>query len=100
MVDLLTEFINVADEARYEIYHELVLGGRFAQQIDKLHQRYGEPRAYQASSERTKYRLGPIVRINPFEIHINDPIFYDALYNFDRRLEKRTYHVRMSPEIP
>ncbi len=27
---------------RYEIYYELLLGGRFSQQVEKLHQRYGE----------------------------------------------------------
>ena len=54
MVDLLAKLINVADETRYEIYYEIVLGGRFAQQLDKLHERYGEPRAYQAPSETTE----------------------------------------------
>ena len=46
MVDLLAGLMNLANEARYEIYYELLLGGRFAQQIDALHERYGEPRPY------------------------------------------------------
>lgn len=33
--------------------------------------------------------IGPIVRINPFEISIDDPDFYDSLYNFNPHLEKR-----------
>ena len=51
MVDLLAGLMNVANGARYEIYYELFLGGRFAQQIDALHQQYGEVTACQASSE-------------------------------------------------
>ncbi|KAL8983670.1 MAG: hypothetical protein Q9205_002148 [Flavoplaca limonia] len=62
---------------RYEIYYELLLDGRFSQQIEKLHQRYG-----------------PVIRINPFELHINDPEYYSQIYNFDRHLEKRDYHIQ------
>jgi hypothetical protein len=32
---------------------------------------------------------GPIVRINSFELSIDDPDFYDSLYNFNPHLEKR-----------
>ncbi|KAI4256565.1 MAG: hypothetical protein L6R42_006143, partial [Xanthoria sp. 1 TBL-2021] len=64
-------------QSTYEIYYELMLGGRFAQQIENLHERYG-----------------PIVRINPFEFHINDLEYYNQIYNFDHNLEKRDYHIQ------
>ncbi|KAL4914495.1 cytochrome P450 [Aspergillus aurantiobrunneus] len=47
----------------YEIYHDVIRGGKFLWQIEKMHQKYG-----------------PIVRINPREIHIKDPYFYDEIY--------------------
>ncbi|KAA8563978.1 hypothetical protein EYC84_011979 [Monilinia fructicola] len=47
----------------YEIYHEVVLGGQYTFKIRKLHDKYG-----------------PIIRINPWELHINDPEYYDELY--------------------
>lgn len=33
---------TVADASRYEIYYETILAGRFAKQIDKLHEKYGQ----------------------------------------------------------
>ncbi len=31
---------------------------------------------------------GPIVRVNPSELHIDDPSFYDQLYNFGPELDR------------
>ncbi|KAH8699087.1 benzoate 4-monooxygenase cytochrome P450 [Talaromyces proteolyticus] len=47
----------------YEIYYDVILGGRFMWEIERMHQKYG-----------------PIVRINPFEIHVKDVRFYNTLY--------------------
>lgn len=47
----------------YEFYYDVVLGGRYTWKIADLHEQYG-----------------PIIRINPFEVHINDPDFYDEVY--------------------
>ncbi|GAB1216557.1 hypothetical protein ATERTT37_005773 [Aspergillus terreus] len=47
----------------YEFYYDVILGGKFLFQIEKMHQTYG-----------------PIVRINPREVHISDPTFYDEIY--------------------
>ncbi|KAI4206164.1 MAG: hypothetical protein LQ348_001050 [Seirophora lacunosa] len=47
----------------YEFYFDVVKLGRYAHKIDDLHKRYG-----------------PIVRINPCEIHINDPQAYQRIY--------------------
>ena len=47
----------------YEFYWDVVKGGRYAWHITELHKRYG-----------------PIIRINPYEIHILDPDFFDEVY--------------------
>ncbi|KAL1962675.1 hypothetical protein VTN77DRAFT_9309 [Rasamsonia byssochlamydoides] len=47
----------------YECYHDLIRRGMFVWKVQEMHERYG-----------------PIVRINPHELHIRDADFYDELY--------------------
>ena len=47
----------------YEFYYDVVKQGRYSWKIAELHKKYG-----------------PIVRINPYELHIDDLEFYDQLY--------------------
>ena len=47
----------------YEMYYEVTLRGKFTFHIQDLHKIYG-----------------PIVRVTPFEVHIEDPSYFDTLY--------------------
>ncbi|KAK0617727.1 cytochrome P450 [Immersiella caudata] len=47
----------------YEAWHDWILVGRYGHKIREMHERYG-----------------PIVRINPDELHCNDPLFVDEIY--------------------
>ncbi|KAI9052648.1 hypothetical protein LZ554_003987 [Drepanopeziza brunnea f. sp. 'monogermtubi'] len=47
----------------YEFYWDVILGGQYTFQIGRLHQKYG-----------------PIIRINPYELHVLSPSFYEKLY--------------------
>ncbi|KAK0729760.1 cytochrome P450 [Lasiosphaeris hirsuta] len=47
----------------YEFYYDIILGGQYVFKIIELHKEYG-----------------PIIRINPSEVHIGDPDFFPQLY--------------------
>ncbi|TVY18530.1 Cytochrome P450 monooxygenase SAT11 [Lachnellula arida] len=47
----------------YELYYDLIRSGKYVWKIGELHEQYG-----------------PIIGINPWELHVNDPDFYDELY--------------------
>lgn len=55
----------------YEGYYDVVLNGQYTLKIAELHQQYG-----------------PIVRISPYELHINDPPYYEKLYRQEGRWNK------------
>lgn len=50
----------------YEAYYDVVQGGKYTHKIAQLHKRYG-----------------PIIRISPYELHVDDPSFLKTLYASD-----------------
>ncbi|OQE43133.1 hypothetical protein PENCOP_c003G00741 [Penicillium coprophilum] len=55
----------------YETYKDVFQGGQFIFEIEKWHQQYG-----------------PLIRINPWEVHIADAEFYQTLYSNKSRYSK------------
>ncbi|KAL6714742.1 hypothetical protein ACLMJK_008167 [Lecanora helva] len=47
----------------YEFYYDVILKGRYTFKIKELHEKYG-----------------PIIRISPYEVHIDDPEYIDTVY--------------------
>lgn len=58
----------------YEFYYDVILQGKFTSHIQHLHKKYG-----------------PIVRITPTELHIDDPDYFDTLYARSGRRDKYSY---------
>ncbi|ERF75990.1 hypothetical protein EPUS_01356 [Endocarpon pusillum Z07020] len=48
----------------YQAYYDIWLHGQYFRRLDRIHEEYG-----------------PIVRINPHELHVNDPFFIEELYS-------------------
>ncbi|KEZ38926.1 hypothetical protein SAPIO_CDS10264 [Scedosporium apiospermum] len=61
----------------YEFYYDVIREGEFTWHIQKLHKKYG-----------------PIIRITPTELHIDDPDYYEVLYT--RGLGRRNKYTYFS----
>ncbi|KAJ5107841.1 cytochrome P450 [Penicillium angulare] len=68
----------------YEGYYDLIKrpGGQFMYELNRMHKQYGrETYALENSEALVSYfSAGPIVRINPDELHIQDSGYIDTLY--------------------
>lgn len=63
-----------------ELYHDVLRSGRYTRQIQKMHIKYG-----------------PLVRINPDEVHCNDHLFIDEIYaGGSKRRDKPRHQVQGS----
>ncbi|SPO06184.1 related to trichodiene oxygenase cytochrome P450 [Cephalotrichum gorgonifer] len=59
----------------YEAYYDWILVGRYGREIKLMHDKYG-----------------PIVRINPDELHCSDPYFTDEIYAGPGRVRDKWQH--------
>ncbi|KAF7858483.1 hypothetical protein EAF04_009083 [Stromatinia cepivora] len=59
----------------YEGWFDLILGGRYTHEIKRMHEFYG-----------------PVVRINPEELHFNDTAFVDEIYASGGRKRDKQVH--------
>lgn len=56
----------------YEFYYDIILGGKYIWKIKALHEQYG-----------------PVIRINPEELHVVDPAFWDVMYTTSTNTNRR-----------
>ncbi|KAL3475700.1 cytochrome P450 [Aspergillus californicus] len=61
----------------YETYYDTFRWGQYTFKITQMHEKYG-----------------PIVRISPHELHINDPDYYEVLYSRDSPRNKYEYFTK------
>ena len=65
----------------YEIYFDLYLSGQFVFETGRLHKIYGITFPFHSCTENSSaYHAGPIIRVTPDEVHVNDPELVDVVY--------------------
>ena len=65
----------------YDFYFDIIKGGTYLWQIKKMHDEYGTKSTHTLAACHLTLSAGPIVRINPNEVHIDDPQFYPMIYS-------------------
>jgi cytochrome P450 len=81
----------------YEFYFDCVLPGQYVFEIERMHKEYGRfilQTFVNALYQMLMLSVGPIVRISPWEVHINDPGFFEKLYNVPTKLDKDPRYYR------
>jgi hypothetical protein len=88
----------------YEAWFDLILGGMYTNEIKRMHEIYGTNNANPSTapcprSAKLKLELkpsitspGPVVRINPEELHFNDIAFVDEIYAGKGRKRDKQLH--------
>lgn len=77
----------------YEFYWDVIQQGKFTSHIQKLHQQYGKSLLSSTCQPEVYLEInaGPIIRITPTELHIDDPGYYESLYSRAGRRDKYSY---------
>ena len=76
-----------------EFYYDVVKNGCYTKEIAKMHVKYGNlcQFCFRKRGCLTKV-TGPIVRINPYEVHCNDISFADEIYAVGGRKRDKPVH--------
>ncbi|OAA72450.1 alpha-1,3-mannosyltransferase [Cordyceps fumosorosea ARSEF 2679] len=73
----------------YEFWFDVVCDGTYIWEIKRMHAKYGKLSLHYCSGEPILTRPGPIIRVNPREIHIKDSEYYSTIYTGSaRRVDK------------
>ena len=64
----------------YEFHYDVIKRGTYMWEIERMHEVYGSSTCRGRAVHMLKRRTGPIIRINPYELHISDPAFAEKLY--------------------